>query len=524
MILYTRQWQHIIVGAPIFVVSLLGMNALQPFAAAAALETKAKMENGEGGGGVGPDLLEQLQGEGEDGRVVNSKFGLKDFVMGYFKGLEDDGLEGEWEVGGKVAVDDTVVVGGSGFEVKDGIGARVGESWSSSLRSSLRSSSFSRVGSKSGKSRKRSDGSKDDTPNRTPNRRSSDSSSSSSGGRSSRNYREARIIGGSEAIEDYYSFTVALQDSVGFFCGGSLIAKDVVLTAAHCQGAPFDIVIGRHDLREKDGQVISIKKQLPHPDYNPKTTDNDFMLVFLNSAATVDVDLIKLNDDSSVPDNGDHVTVIGWGDTDIRDDVSTLSDVLRKVQVKVISNKECGESSDNFDTYRGQISENMVCAKANLQDSCQGDSGGPLVLRRGGSEVQVGVVSWGIGCASQDFPGVYARLSRGYQWIKNEVCEGEYRSNYASEAGFNCANAKVDPNDSAPATSQSDAGKPSRKPSRKPRKKPSKKPSRKPNKPSTPSSAFKPSSDGSSSNGGNDNDGHPWNHGSTEWDDDCKSC
>ena len=179
MILYKRQWQRMTIGAPIFVASLLGMNALQPFAAAAALETKAKMENGEGGG-VGLALLEQLQGEGEDGRVVKSKFGLKDFVMGYFKGLDDDGLEGEWEAGEKVAVDDTVVAGGSGFEVKDGIGARVGES----LRSSLRISSFSRVGSKSGKYRKRSDGSKDDKSSH----RSSDSSSSSPGGRSSRNY------------------------------------------------------------------------------------------------------------------------------------------------------------------------------------------------------------------------------------------------------------------------------------------------------------------------------------------------
>ena len=58
---------------------------------------------------------------------------------------------------------------------------------------------------------------------------------------------DTRIIGGSEATEDRYSFVVSLQDHIGHFCGGSLIAKDVVLTAAHYQGGSYDVVLGRHD-------------------------------------------------------------------------------------------------------------------------------------------------------------------------------------------------------------------------------------------------------------------------------------
>ncbi|KAL7523241.1 hypothetical protein ACHAXR_000091, partial [Thalassiosira sp. AJA248-18] len=65
-----------------------------------------------------------------------------------------------------------------------------------------------------------------------------------------------RIIGGEPAEEDLYSFTVALTDSIGLFCGGSLITRDVILTAAHCQGPPFDVVVGRHDLQDRDGEVI----------------------------------------------------------------------------------------------------------------------------------------------------------------------------------------------------------------------------------------------------------------------------
>lgn len=62
----------------------------------------------------------------------------------------------------------------------------------------------------------------------------------------------------------------------------------------------------------------------------------------------------------------------------------------------------------------------------NLQDACQGDSGGPLIQRgdssNGSQDTIVGIVSWGIGCASPIFPGVYSRTSSAYSWIKQEVC------------------------------------------------------------------------------------------------------
>jgi Trypsin len=56
-------------------------------------------------------------------------------------------------------------------------------------------------------------------------------------------------------------------------------------------------------------------------------------------------------------------------------------------------------------------------------DSCQGDSGGPIVRQEGDTHIQVGVVSWGIGCAQADFPGVYAKVGAAYGWIREIVCD-----------------------------------------------------------------------------------------------------
>lgn len=254
---------------------------------------------------------------------------------------------------------------------------------------------------------------------------------------------DARIIGGSEANEDRYSYAVSFQDDIGHFCGGSLIAQDVILTAAHCKGGPYNVVLGRHDLNDDDGQVIPMKQEVPHPDYDSYSTDNDFMVVFLEEpVSAINVDLVSLNSQSSVPSVGQAVTAMGWGYTDISDDNSPLSDVLMQVRVDVISNEDCDASegtSDGWDdNYHDQITQNMLCASRNQRDSCQGDSGGPLVVKGGSanSDVQVGVVSWGVSCAHEDFPGVYARLDKAYSWIERQVCEG---SSYASEAGFDCS-------------------------------------------------------------------------------------
>jgi trypsin len=141
-----------------------------------------------------------------------------------------------------------------------------------------------------------------------------------------------RIIGGSEAIENRYPYAVLVLDPFLSSCGGSLIARDVVLTAAHCTTNMSHSVLGRHDVNDDDGMVFAASRVIPHPRYNPVTTDHDFMLMFLkvNSAAD-DIVTIKLNSNPMIPSVGQTLTVMGWGDTIIGTSESMRSDALMNV-------------------------------------------------------------------------------------------------------------------------------------------------------------------------------------------------
>ncbi|EJK57647.1 trypsin-like serine protease, partial [Thalassiosira oceanica] len=246
-----------------------------------------------------------------------------------------------------------------------------------------------------------------------------------------------RIIGGDVSVEGRYPYAVSIQDDISHYCGGSLVAPDIVLSAAHCKTDDategVKVVVGRHNLEDEgDGEVIGASLELSHPDYDFQTTDNDYMIVVLERAVEADVDLVQISPDVVPVDAA--VTVMGWGDTNIDLDISELAIELMETEVRTISNEECDASNGTLtdslgsydENYHQQITGNMLCAENEHRatDSCQGDSGGPLVIRTavGEPDLQVGVVSWGVGCAHDAFPGVYARVSEKYEWIRAEVC------------------------------------------------------------------------------------------------------
>jgi len=194
-------------------------------------------------------------------------------------------------------------------------------------------------------------------------------------------------------------------------CGGALIGPKVVLTAGHCCGQEGGNAIVRN------GQIRTIVKERRHPSYVESTLENDFCLFQLDKTVSTTTSTkirLSLNRNGTLPTGGQSLTVMGYGRIEEDGDYSKK---LRDVKVPAVKNSEC--YSAYGDIFRKTI---MFCAGKLGKDACSGDSGGPIILRRGNRHIVLGVVSYGLGCAREDYPGVYARVSAVTTWIKNVAC------------------------------------------------------------------------------------------------------
>ena len=227
----------------------------------------------------------------------------------------------------------------------------------------------------------------------------------------------AKIIGGTNAKAADNPFQVGLlaknvaDNFQAQFCGGTLIKKNIVVTAAHCSvdgsDNPFDpsllqVLTGTRKL-DGSGTRRNVSKITVHPKYNSTTFDYDVAVWKLSSNAN-NIPLASLaTKDGQV---GKNLLVTGWGNTSTTTNDFPIN--LKKVKVPLASRSNCNDAN----SYNGAITGRMLCAglDAGGKDSCQGDSGGPLT-RGTGNKVLTGVVSWGFGCAQPNFFGVYTRVS-----------------------------------------------------------------------------------------------------------------
>ncbi len=243
---------------------------------------------------------------------------------------------------------------------------------------------------------------------------------------------DPRIIGGTPAssLSDDFSYAVSLHDRNGnHYCGASLVSKDCILTAAHCTDkvtgkGPITAVVGRYVLSNYGvGEEKQIKFEKIHPKYDLTKANvewnYDFALMCFKDPVRSSAKVIKLNKVASTPRATSLVHVMGWGDTDPDQSIRATSDELRVAKLRVVSNDQCSNSYQSYFAAKGKvIKDEMMCAMHRTQDTCQGDSGGPMVFQG----TLVGVTSWGVECNNRDFPGVYARISSAYGWIRKNIC------------------------------------------------------------------------------------------------------
>ncbi|MFF7788017.1 trypsin-like serine protease [Streptomyces sp. NPDC007991] len=232
------------------------------------------------------------------------------------------------------------------------------------------------------------------------------------------------VIGGFPVDASESPWTVALSSRdrfggtrAGQFCGGAVVGRSTVLTAAHCVdeevlGGPPErvrdlrVIAGRTDLvSDRGGREIAVRDTWVNPDYDGVTNAGDFAVLTLAEPLPAESVIGMAAGGDPAYAVGGAATVYGWGDVS---GAGEYPNSLRAARVRVLPDALCEEA------YPGGAdgvydARSMLCAgeAEGGRDACQGDSGGPLVAQGR----LIGLVSWGIGCGRAGNPGVYMRVS-----------------------------------------------------------------------------------------------------------------
>jgi Ca2+-binding RTX toxin-like protein len=272
---------------------------------------------------------------------------------------------------------------------------------------------------------------------------------------------QPRIVGGDPTTVAEWPWQAAITLNPAFFtgdgfarqfCGGSLVAPTIILTAAHCVfnfnsgtfNSPinFASITGRTTLSNaSQGQEIAwstyyaFVNSSGQPLFNPGTFDWDVVFAQLSSPSpssnSSPIQIAGANEASFWAPGNENAWATGWGTISSG---GARSDTLREVNIDRIADSTCGAATSYGSAFHP---ETMVCAGeiTGGQDSCQGDSGGPLVTPVGGGAFRlIGDTSFGIGCAQPNLPGIYGRVAQ------DPICSA-LQSGIQNVAGVNAVGA-----------------------------------------------------------------------------------
>ncbi|KYN09653.1 Venom protease [Trachymyrmex cornetzi] len=242
-----------------------------------------------------------------------------------------------------------------------------------------------------------------------------------------------RIAGGLYARLGDFPYMALVQQILGNGnigqCGGTILSKRWVLTAAHCaENYPkrFLVTFGiinipygiSYDSYRGSGVSMMATQALVHPYYSQGF--NDIALIYIphDIPFSRNIQPINLPYEENFDDKS--ALVIGWGKYYTNSKASTR---LQYAALPIIKNTVCRQ-------FWVQVTEKEICTAPGLgRDACQGDSGGPLVIVENGMHTQIGIVSYGDADCPSNQPGVFTRVSSYISWI-DEIIMGSFNTDY----------------------------------------------------------------------------------------------
>ncbi|XP_054473549.1 elastase-1-like [Anoplopoma fimbria] len=233
-----------------------------------------------------------------------------------------------------------------------------------------------------------------------------------------------RVVGGEVASANSWPWQISLQYKSGssyyHTCGGTLIRRGWVMTAAHCvdSARTWRVILGEHDLYSNNGreQVMTVSQVYIHPGWNSGRVSAgfDIALLRLTSEATLNsyVQLGSLPPNGQILPNNNLCYVTGWGRTSTG---GSLSAQLKQAYLPLVDYKTCTSA----DWWGSTVKPTMVCGGGGAEAGCNGDSGGPLNCLVNGKYSVTGIASFvsGYGCNTPKKPTVFTRVSAYIDWM-----------------------------------------------------------------------------------------------------------
>jgi secreted trypsin-like serine protease len=246
----------------------------------------------------------------------------------------------------------------------------------------------------------------------------------------------SRIIGGQDAAADSWPSIVALVSpgtaSVKnrFFCGATVVAERWVMTAAHCVFNAFGmrtepssvrVIAGVRNLdNDVPEEELVVTNIVVHPNYNNTVDLPPFDIALLELGSAINAPIVNLFAGDTADHYGFTSYIAGWGATVyVNESNAIYPSQLQNAAVPIVPLSRC---NSNF-SYRGLVTHRQVCAGFidGGVDACAGDSGGPLFIFENGIITQMGITSFGNGCALANFYGIYTSVTHLLPWLDDYI-------------------------------------------------------------------------------------------------------